>query len=356
MGVFRDNQQKKIAYGFLFTAGTLLAFRYLMPVAAPFLLSFFLVYLSYPMLAKLQKKTGIRKEIFLAAILVLFLLLVAAVLVFLFRTGMEKLGNIGENWNFFLGTAQNFLGDCCHYMEGKFGVDAGRMEEVIIQKMNVLIQQLQVNFFPKAAGVSWNYIEKVLAAGAFLGVGFISCMLLCKDFEEISGKLMGNPVSARLLVMFEKIAGMVGVYVKSQLLILTVISILCVTFLGIAGIQGALFLGILAGILDALPFIGTGIVLVPTALWQLISGHPKEALLVAALYLLCIGAREFLEPKLMGKGLGIYPVVMLFGIYGGVKVFGLAGIIKGPLFLLVVKEGFALLNLQFPIDKSEKFS
>ena len=48
--------------------------------------------------------------------------------------------------------------------------------------------------------------------------------------------------------------------------------------------------------------------------------------------------REFLEPKLIGKGLGIAPVLMLLAIYAGFRLFGVSGLIKGPLALIIIHE------------------
>lgn len=49
-----------------------------------------------------------------------------------------------------------------------------------------------------------------------------------------------------------------------------------------------------------------------------------------------MGAREFLEPKLMGEKTGIYPIFMLLSVYAGVKLFGVSGIIKGPLAMVIL--------------------
>lgn len=56
-------------------------------------------------------------------------------------------------------------------------------------------------------------------------------------------------------------------------------------------------------------------------------------------YVLCIAARELLEPRLLGKQTGMYPVVMLFSVYAGIRVFGLTGIFLGPLYAALFKEG-----------------
>ena len=90
--------------------------------------------------------------------------------------------------------------------------------------------------------------------------------------------------------------------------------------------------------LDVLPFIGTGVVLVPMALWQLLNGHYVRMAVCLLLYAACIVIREFLEPKLIGNRMGIAPVLMLLAIYAGIRLFGVGGIIKGPLALIVIYE------------------
>ena len=138
----------------------------------------------------------------------------------------------------------------------------------------------------------------------------------------------------------ERIFRLAAAYIKAQALILLVIMGTACALLWLGRVKNALVLGFFAGILDALPFIGTGIILIPTALWQLVNGRPGLALWCLAVYMVCMGEREFLEPKLMGKRTGIYPVFMLLSVYAGVKLFGLSGILKGPLSLVVLLELF----------------
>ena len=56
------------------------------------------------------------------------------------------------------------------------------------------------------------------------------------------------------------------------------------------------------------------------------------------LYVVCIIIREFLEPKLIGKQMGVPPVAILVSIYAGVKLFGVWGILAGPLGFMIVYE------------------
>lgn len=121
---------------------------------------------------------------------------------------------------------------------------------------------------------------------------------------------------------------------------MTVIGTLCAATLGIVGFPNGILWGILAGVLDALPFIGTGVVLTPLAILQIMQGHYGRAVICGVLYVVCIFIRELLEPRLIGKRMGIPPIAVLLSLYAGIQLFGVAGIIKGPLGFVIITETY----------------
>ncbi len=345
MGIFRKEDQKKIIGMAVAAVGVYAAFRYLIPLVTPFLLAFGIVYLLTPWLNRAEGRLHVRKEILLAGILVFTAAVVLAVLWAALQFGTVQAGELSENWDGICarvgGQIRVFLGDCCVYVEDHFGVDAGRVEQVILERVDVFVEELRVEFVPKLMKESWWYVKKLLSAAAFLGVGFIASLLLCRDYEGMVKRLQdggGEELLGCLFGVLERIIRLVAVYLKAQAVILAVIMLICCIGLWAGKVGHGLALGILAGLLDALPFIGTGIVLMPTALWQMVNGRFIAAAWCVALYVGCVGIREFLEPKLMGKRTGIYPVFMLLSVYAGVKLFGLSGILKGPLALVVLTE------------------
>jgi predicted PurR-regulated permease PerM len=129
-------------------------------------------------------------------------------------------------------------------------------------------------------------------------------------------------------------------YIKSQGIIILFISILSAITLGLAGIKSGPLWGILTGLLDALPLIGSGIVLIPLAITQLFYGLYGRAIACIVLYCCCALLREFLEPRLIGRRMGIPAISVLIAIYAGVKLFGIWGIIKGPLGFMIIYQSF----------------
>ena len=92
------------------------------------------------------------------------------------------------------------------------------------------------------------------------------------------------------------------------------------------------------GFLDMLPFIGTGITLLPLALFELVMGRTILAVVFVLLYVVCYFVREFMEPRLIGQRIGIHPLIILMSVFLGVKLYGLLGIVTGPLSYLLVRE------------------
>ena len=100
----------------------------------------------------------------------------------------------------------------------------------------------------------------------------------------------------------------------------------------------ALLLSFLIALLDALPIFGAGMVLLPWAAILALVGDTVGALGLTALYLIVWLVRSFLEPKILGKSGGLPPLPSLLAIYVGFRIAGVAGMILGPLVLLLIKE------------------
>ena len=146
----------------------------------------------------------------------------------------------------------------------------------------------------------------------------------------------------------------IATVVKANLLIMSLVGSICALVLTLLRIPSGVFWGILAGFLDALPFLGTGIVLVPTAAVQLFGGHYVAGVLVLGLYVVCIFARELLEPRLIGGKIGIPPLAVLTTVYAGIQLFGIIGIIKGPLGFILVQQTYQSLQKRDLEERKEK--
>ncbi len=90
-------------------------------------------------------------------------------------------------------------------------------------------------------------------------------------------------------------------------------------------------------LIDALPVLGAGMVIVPWSLIELLSGNMNKALILLAAYLCVSSVRGFLEPKLLGKGAGPHPAASLIALWLGFRLAGIWGMVLFPMALLIIK-------------------
>ena len=103
-------------------------------------------------------------------------------------------------------------------------------------------------------------------------------------------------------------------------------------------IPNSFTLGVICGVLDILPYVGTIIVFIPIIIYNIVMKNFLCAFGLICLYILVQVVREILEAKFLGDKLNIHPLVILLSIYIGVKVFGILGILVGPMYSIVAKE------------------
>ena len=90
-------------------------------------------------------------------------------------------------------------------------------------------------------------------------------------------------------------------------------------------------------LVDILPVLGVGTVLVPWGLLELLRGETGTGTGLLVLCAVMMLARQLLEPRIVGKSIGLHPLATLFAAYAGLQLFGLAGMLLGPAVALLVK-------------------
>lgn len=328
----------KLLKGCVVTALVWFFFRYLFSLAAPFFLAFALVTLLYPMLERIQKKIPIKKKYLAAGIVLPLLLLVCVVLWDVFVFGLGQLEGLPSFCEKMERQAEAFFHQCCCRLDGRFGWEGERIERYVIEQMTVIMENVQIQVVPQLLSSSYSCFKGIFGIIGFLAVTCIAVFLLEKDYTKFVEWVKGEKSFQFLWTVLEGVLSYLVTFFKAQGIILLIIAMLCSVTLTIAGVEDGVFFGVLAGFLDMLPFVGTGIVLVPLSVWQLLNGQYVNTVVCLALYGVCVLMRELLEPKLIGNKIGVAPILILFSVYAGVKLFGVGGIVKGPLALIVVYE------------------
>lgn len=112
------------------------------------------------------------------------------------------------------------------------------------------------------------------------------------------------------------------------------------TFFGLVAlnIENALFISLLCGLLDLIPYIGTIIVFIPLIIYNIIVNKKIIAFGLILLYILLQITRQIAEAKFVSNRLKIHPLVIILGGYIGVTSLGFVGLFIVPLFIIVTRE------------------
>ena len=102
-------------------------------------------------------------------------------------------------------------------------------------------------------------------------------------------------------------------------------------------VRYALLFAFVTAVIDAVPVLGTGTVLLPWSLFKIFSHDSELGWGLLCLYGICTITRRICEPKILGRHLGIHPLAVIFSVYAGMKIFGFIGIIAGPTAIIAVK-------------------
>ena len=125
---------------------------------------------------------------------------------------------------------------------------------------------------------------------------------------------------------------------KIEVILVFICMIITIIGFLILRIPNAIFLGVVCGILDILPYVGTIIVFIPIIIYNIIIKKYLLVIGLIALYLLLQIVREILELKYLSYKLDIHPLVVLLSMYIGAESFGIIGILVGPIYCLLAKD------------------
>ena len=130
----------------------------------------------------------------------------------------------------------------------------------------------------------------------------------------------------------------IGGYFKAHFQIMIVIFFITVIPFAFMGISYSGLLAVVIAIVDFLPFFGAGTVLVPWAVYRLMTGSYTYAVILLVIYVVVLIVRQLLEPKLIGDNIGMSPFETLVFMLIGYRLAGVLGLIIGiPVGMILIE-------------------
>lgn len=169
-------------------------------------------------------------------------------------------------------------------------------------------------------------------------VPFILFYLL-KDGKKISsymGSFLPIKIKDKTLSILSDVNKQLSTYVRGQVTVAFVVAVMFIVGFSLVGLRYSVFLGLLAGVLNLIPYIGSILATVPAILLAIIDG-PKMLIAVTIIFVLeqFIEGR-FVSPLILGSQLNIHPITIIFVLLTAGKILGVLGVILGiPIYVSV---------------------
>ena len=308
---------------------------------APFLLAFGMAAALDPLVRRLQRKLGwSRGLVALVTVLVLVGLVGGALGLLIYGLGSEVV-SLARNWEglFTHGIAvfEKSEGLFEHF-QTLIPAEITLATQAIRDRLTMWVQENMSSMLAVSAEYLTN--KAIQVPGFLLGLVMflIGTYFLTADYPYLRTRLIQHTDDRTLFFlkqMKKTVGAAFGGYLKAQLLLsLGVFGILLAGFL-FTGQDYALLLALGLAVLDFIPLLGSGTVMVPWAIIDLLIQNYSNALSLLLIWGVIAVFRRVAEPKIVGNQTGLSPFLSLISIYVGMKLGGVPGMILGPILVLV---------------------
>ncbi len=364
-------KRKSMLINFTFYALLIAAYYFFMKYAfglvAPFVIAFAVAMLLQKPVRAISKKTHIKKSIISAISIVLILSVIAGVLIFAgYRISVEFKGL----WAYIMSRLENlpqlitsieswiishlaFLPDSIETT----AVDAitnfaDRLLLLVVDQKNTFGEitadapGFDLSVLTTPIGGLLSTAKRIPAILTAILISIIACFFVTCDYDNFTNMIKKNisEEHEKNLVKTKKILGdIIGKMCKSYATIIFVtfceisIGLNILKLIGVYDGGYIIAISFVTALIDIVPVLGTGTVLIPWAIINLFSGNFGLGIGLIVLYAAITVIRQILEPRLVAMNVGLHPVLTLAGMYLGLQIFGVIGIFAVPITFVLVK-------------------
>lgn len=337
----------------IITVSVIAGFKYVFPFVAPFVIAYAVAVMIEKPVNRLAKVFKGRKMIASAVIVILFSAVLCVGIGLAAYFGLAEIKSFIKNYEYNMVTFRQTAARICFNMDGWLGLSDGQCLDFIcrcMEKFEKTVDNGGVSqIMTKVVTISVPAVIKTITVTGSVIICFISVVYLAVVIDNVRDWKKENVFRMEIKAVSDSLYRLIQVYFKIEALILVINSMLCIIALLIIKNPYAVVLGILIGIVDMLPVFGTGTVLLPWALFELVNKNVTSAAVLVSAYVVTYFVREIMESKCLGDKTGIPPFVMLMVIFLGIMIYGIMGFILGPVSYCIMKA--LILHLKIEIER-----
>lgn len=317
---------------------TVIAGYFILPVSVPFIAALFTALMLNPIVRWLQKQISINRKLAVSIVFLLFLIVIGLIGTYFVTRAVTHIISFAENAPIYL----NQLNSQFIEWESDFDqVTEDLPPELMVEvkdgfreNLIAMNENLKGLFeLDKIAGAVAKIPEYLVSLIVYIIALFLFMLEMPKLKSQIYSHLTSE-TAEKVRFMNKRLSSVILGFLKAQFLVSLII--FAVTLAGLLFIvpEVALLMALIVWAIDFIPIIGSIVVLGPWAAYLFLTGDIVMAteLSILAVFLLVI--RRTVEPKVMGRHIGLSPLATLIAMYLGLQLIGIIGFILGPLLLI----------------------
>ena len=314
----------------------------------PFTLALFFSIMTQPFSKFLEKKLKFSQKIATIVSIILFLVIFLG---FISLSALRLSGEIYKlsiNLNKYSKEAQSLWNTAIDKVYSLLGYFPEGFDEQVKNSINGFIR-MGTSKLGSFINSLINFITSIPTIILYICITILSTFFISLDKNKIMAFLEQQFPKSWIKKVYNikrEMFNVLGSYIRAQIILMTIcffellISFNILSFLKF-NLPYPLIFSIVICIIDALPILGAGAVLLPWSLISFVTGDINLGLALLVIYFLVLSVRQMLEPKLISQNLGVHPLVTLISMYSGFKFFGVIGFLIGPVVMIILKNVFS---------------
>lgn len=296
----------------------------LQSIISIFAVSFFIAYLFDPIIDWFEARR-IPRWASILGIMALGITLFVLLMLWLIPVVTSEVQYLANNSPKYVASAVGFLQESAAKMHIQLDMDS------IKQHLAMKAAESFNTIFSSLSGVI-SSVSSVIGTIIQLSIIPILVFYFLRDFDRLNEKLFAiidKKYGSEYRGYFQQFDKILSEYFRGQIIVASILAILYTTVLVIIGIKPAVIVGLVAGILSVVPYLGfiigftSSIILAALQFSDFI--HPLFVVIGFAIVQSIEG--NFLTPKIIGESLGLHPTAVIFALLAGGSLFGIAGMI-----------------------------
>lgn len=302
----------------------------------PFVIAIIVSAIANPLVNFLEKKVKILRKHSSAVIIVLVLAVLFALIYLLIWGILQGLQSLFGEMDNIIATFLGFLDE--------FRLALANLSIALPDSLHETISSLDASIETALTGFATDLMEQInlSAAGSYLNsalnililiiISILATYFVMIDRNQLAltlSRAVPTSIQHYYHVVMDNIKTAVGGYLKTQFKLMIIIMLALFVGFKLLDVEYALLLAFITSILDFLPVFGTGTIIGPWVIFELISGDYLYAVFLVIIYLVCLLLKQLLQPKIMGDSVGLSPLYALFFMFVGYRINGIIGMIIG---------------------------